>query len=539
MNYLKYSYLLFALAIIFGIIVFNKLSVLYKEKISAFSLPVIIFFIVFLLILFFIFLNSKENYFKGKTLNAFFAVLIILFFILSFLSAGQSFCQKTSQIKLVFQPLNNKEIKNFYKTTLSGRICTHPVLKNNCYYFDLDNSSLVLTENILKKCFLIKNIGMVSICVNQKDCKNTNYNRDDMVTMDVEKMKTSLNKIEKSAITFYVKNICKDDQSVLPRVYKIRQTIFLFLSNKYKKIFSDKEYAFTVAVLLGNQNVLSYSLKDSFTKSGLYHMLSISGLHISVLFSVLFSVFSKTNILFFKKHKNILTVFCFILLAFFNLLIGLKAAIFRASVFFVINALTKSSRKYNLPINIFFMTVIIMLLVYPDFLSNAGFILSFTATAGIIIISPLIRKILFLLPDGRSLAANYFVKIFIVNISVSLFIVPLSYYFFGGYYLLSFLTNIICVPIFYLTLLLLFGGSLTALLFPFCGDIFLRLALRPAALLITLSDFFSGFSSGFLKSDFFGKQSNIFLYYLLLMTVIFSINYYLSCKYKMKLKNVV
>lgn len=223
----------------------------------------------------------------------------------------------------------------------------------------------------------------------------------------------------------------------------------------------------------------------------------------------------------------------------FNLLIGVKAAILRASIFFAINTLSKNFRKYNLPVNIFFMTIIVMLLIYPDFLTDAGFILSFSATAGILIITPLIEKILSLFRGTRTFSSNYFVKIFIINTSVSLMILPLSHYYFGGYYLLSFLTNIICIPVFYFILLLLFGGSVAALFMPFCGDIFLKTAIWPSSILIAISDFFSGFSTGYLEAAFFKKPSNIFLYYLLLTIAIFFLNYYLSRKCKTKLKNVV
>lgn len=314
MKYLKHAYLLFSLSIISAIIIFNKLPVPLKEKISSYILIPVIIFIIFLFILFIFLLNN--NFSGGKIPALVFIILVIIFFILSFLSAGQSFYKINSQIKLVFSPLNGKEIKNFYKINLAGQISSHPVLKNNRYHFNLVQSSLLLTENFSRKQSGINNIGEVSVCINQKDLKNISCNRDDMIMADVEAIKTSINKNIKPAVTFYVKNINNSNSAGLRWIFKIRRTIFIFLANKYKRIFPDKEFSFVTAVLLGNQDMLNYSLKNSFSKSGLYHMLSISGLHLSILFSVIFFILTKINILFFKKQKNILMLLCFILLLF-------------------------------------------------------------------------------------------------------------------------------------------------------------------------------------------------------------------------------
>ncbi len=97
----------------------------------------------------------------------------------------------------------------------------------------------------------------------------------------------------------------------------------------------------------------------------------------------------------------------------------------------------------------------------------------------------------------------------------------------------------VCSPVFYLILLLLFAGSVLALFLPATGYIFLKPASLLISLIINLSNFFSESSFGYIKTKFFNRPLNIFIYYMLLFMLLLSANYFLSFKYKMKEKNVV
>ncbi|MDD3520199.1 MAG: ComEC/Rec2 family competence protein [Actinomycetota bacterium] len=436
--------------------------------------------------------------------------------------------------------MKEQNVRESYDIEVIGRISSHPYCKMNNYYFEIRNASIIFTDRFSKNTHHIENINDIFTSYSLQENEEFSLIRDDTIKMNIEDLKKYTDEKGEQVSVFFTSKVEKiNSSSFFLSLYKIRQKIFSFLLKIFRGCFSYKNYSFASAVLLGNQKELSQSLKESFMKSGLYHMLSISGLHLSILFSIIPLFLSRVSLLFSKKSKNAVEIFCFLLLLFFNMLVGLKAAMMRASIFFIVYSLSRSSRSFNLPINIFFMALIVMLLIFPDFLSSAGFILSFCATAGIIIISPVIRKLFFLLPGGKNIVGNYFTKILIINAAVNIFILPLSFYYFGGYYALSFLTNMICSPIFYLALILLFAGAVSALFLPFPGNIFLKSASYLIKMLIDLSYFFSGSSFGYMETKFFNKGLNVFLYYLLIAFIILMINYFLSFRYKMKVKNVV
>ncbi|HAX17833.1 MAG TPA: hypothetical protein DCY00_04470 [Actinobacteria bacterium] len=540
MNYIKYSYLLFSLAVISGIIIFNNLPEYCKEKVSGFLLPLMIIIIFLIIIFTFTVFIKKDDLVRGRASVFFLLLLMILFMLLAFSSSCLSFSRKIIIQKNIFEITDSKDIRKLYNIEISGRISSHPYIRTNNYYFELGNAALTFTDKLSGKKYQLNNINEIFISYDFERYENSDFIRDDMVKITVDDIKKHINRKGEKEVVFYTENAEKtEDSFFLLYFYKIRRKIFNFLSKKFSQCLSSENYSFASALLLGNQNKLSQSLKDSFMKSGLYHILSISGLHLSILFSIVPLFLSKLNFLFPKKMKNIISFLCFVLLVFFNMLIGLKAAMMRASVFFAIYSISGNSRKYNLPVNIFFMALIIMLLIFPEFLSDTGFILSFCATAGIIIVSPIIKKLFSLLPEGRYLAGNYFAKILIVNVSVNIFILPLSFYYFGGYYILSFLSNMICTPVFYMTLVLLFTGSVSVLFLPFAGEVFIKISSWFINILLNLSYFFSGSSFGYVQSDFFIRPLNIFLYYLLLAFLILAANYFLPFKSKMKIKNVV
>ena len=268
-------------------------------------------------------------------------------------------------------------------------------------------------------------------------------------------------------------------------------------------------------------------------------MLSISGLHISILFSIINTTLAKFNRSFFKRSNIFIDISSYFLLLIFNMVVGLKAAMLRASIFFAIRTYSGYLKRFNLSINIFFATLIVMLLFFPEFLYDTGFILSFTATAGILIINPFIKKIVGSLSIGRQIKNNYFFRILLVNISVNIFILPLSFHYFGGYCILSFVSNMICTPVFDIILFMLFLSSIFTFVVPVFGGVLLKSIIPMVNVFMNLSVLFSSCSFGYIESGFFNKPLNIFIYYSIIAFIMILTNYFLFVKSRMKSKIIV
>jgi len=185
-------------------------------------------------------------------------------------------------------------------------------------------------------------------------------------------------------------------------LYGLRKRTYRCLSSTYYTYLGYQYGAMCEAFMLGNRIHIGDNIKQIFSDSGIYHILAISGLHISVLLYIFLFLFRRTRWL---------LVPVILILAFFNFLVGLKASLLRASVMMISAAMSRSWGQPYSKTGVFFTAYSVLLLLVPSFFTDLGFWLSFICIAAILFIFPLLLK---LLPLSR----NYLVKAVILSFSV-------------------------------------------------------------------------------------------------------------------------
>lgn len=166
---------------------------------------------------------------------------------------------------------------------------------------------------------------------------------------------------------------------------------------------------------------------------GLAHILAISGLHIAIIYFVFSKIFS-----FFPISRIFREIFILILIFIYSNLIGNPASVVRAGIFFAVILFTKFSKRVVDHLNALFLTLFIILILNPYMIFDIGLFLSACSVFAIIQIFPKILK----KSDGLVL------KSFKLTFSVSLLILPVLFYVFGKFSILTFLANLILVPFF-------------------------------------------------------------------------------------------
>ena len=181
----------------------------------------------------------------------------------------------------------------------------------------------------------------------------------------------------------------------------------LFLS----KIISPLHAELLVRMALGNVQLSQKSdLKDMMRKSGLSHLLSVSGFHLNMVFeglelafemvfgwliiikNIIFGCFKKNkqkNVVFDKKSLFRLKVIKFVIfgliLLWYVILVGSSASVLRAYLMMVFRLIDKFFFKIKLDVVFVLFSVMLFLLINnPFYLYNASFLLSFSATFGVI-----------------------------------------------------------------------------------------------------------------------------------------------------------
>ncbi len=152
-----------------------------------------------------------------------------------------------------------------------------------------------------------------------------------------------------------------------------------------------ESYGLATALVLGIKQSLTDEVKNSYSNSGIMHVLAVSGMHVSLLFTIL--MFFLQNLRKNRKAKIPTLAAALALLWFYAFITGLSASVLRAVVMFSFVLVAEMiDRKINI-YNILAVSAFVLCLADPYFLFDVGFQLSYLAVLGIVFFYPLIEKI--------------------------------------------------------------------------------------------------------------------------------------------------
>lgn len=198
---------------------------------------------------------------------------------------------------------------------------------------------------------------------------------------------------------------------------------------------------FAKALLLGDTEDLSYEVDTAFKLSGIRHVIAVSGLHVSILFSMVFVL---------TGRKSWLAALIGIpILVFFAAVAGFSPSITRACIMHGLMAMAMLfKREYDPPTALSF-AVLTMLVCNPWTALSVSFQLSVGCMIGIFLFSEPIKNWLMdkkrlgkYTGAGKKLASWFSVSVFI-SIGAVLITTPLCAYYFGVVSLVSVLTNLL------------------------------------------------------------------------------------------------
>ena len=147
----------------------------------------------------------------------------------------------------------------------------------------------------------------------------------------------------------------------------------------------------TEALLLGSRTKIDRQLYNDFIKTGLIHLICLSGLNVGILAGVAWWLTKKAGLL----HSG-RSIACIIATIIFLLVVPASSPTLRAGIMFIIFCLGRLFNRRSSGLNNLAVAAIFLLLIRPmDFL-DAGFQLSFAAVLGIVLFYEPIRNFLIL-----------------------------------------------------------------------------------------------------------------------------------------------
>lgn len=209
------------------------------------------------------------------------------------------------------------------------------------------------------------------------------------------------------------------------------------------RIFPEDTLGFARALLLGDKSELSYDVDTAFRTSGISHVIAVSGMHVSILFSIVYLLGG--------RHKVIGAVLGIPVLIVFAGIAGFTPSIVRACVMQVLMILSLLiNQEYDPPTALAFSSLL-MLAVNPLTITSVSFQLSVSCMIGMFLFTRRIHDYLLRgkrieVAKGNTRRAKlirWLVNAVSVTLGAMVLTTPLCAYYFETVSLLGILTNLL------------------------------------------------------------------------------------------------
>lgn len=210
------------------------------------------------------------------------------------------------------------------------------------------------------------------------------------------------------------------------------------------------ESGFLSGILYGEKGSLSPEILETFRTTGLIHVVVLSGANITIIATFMLSLFSRLS-------RKFAFVGGIVGICAFALMTGLGTTTLRASIMAVLAVGTQwFGREYSIARSLTLAGGIMIILNPLTLVYDTSFQLSFLSTLGLVYVAPLIEKFFAWMPERYELRANL-----IATCATQITVLPLLMYTTGQVSLISFVVNLIVLPLMPYGMLM---GFITALL---------------------------------------------------------------------------
>lgn len=212
-----------------------------------------------------------------------------------------------------------------------------------------------------------------------------------------------------------------------------------------------REQALASALVLGVTDGLDNELLNAYSASGAMHVLSVSGLHVGIVYWVILMMFKPFQR--FKHSPWILAITSLLVLWIYAFVTGLSPSVLRAVTMFSFMALARPLNRQTNIYNTLAASAFILLVYDPFMLMSVGFQLSYVAVIGIVGLQPGLYRLWE--PDSRIWDEIW--KVTSVSIAAQLATFPMGLFYFHQFPNYFLLANLFVIPLSFVVLLMGIG----------------------------------------------------------------------------------
>ena len=332
---------------------------------------------------------------------------------------------------------------------ISAKVAEPPYQSYNRYYYYLETENIDYIKDNVK--ILLKSEKYISAGVDDTiefkekiyALSNDSYKTKGcyLVVYGDKRFKCKVEKAKKHSIMNYV--------------YNFRDN----LESEINAYMEDDAAGICNAVAFGDKKSVTPRVTNVFRMAGVSHILVVSGLHMTLL-ATLFMLFTKKLF----RSRFIYCPVTMLFIIFYMLMTGLSYSAVRSGIMVIIIVLAKLFRNQADSLNSLGISGLCIVAVNPYAAADVGFILSFSATLGIITLPKYILKYIESKVKFHSGIINYIINAVVITISAYVFVVPVLIIFFQNISLLSVVSNLLIQPVFGLLLTVIIVGAILSLI---------------------------------------------------------------------------
>ncbi len=207
-----------------------------------------------------------------------------------------------------------------------------------------------------------------------------------------------------------------------------------YFKERLYRIFPEKEASVMTAMLLGDKQELDGDIKELYMENGMVHILSISGLHITMIGMGVYNMLRLGGV-----PSRIAACLGAMVLVLYGILTGMSVSACRAIGMYLIRMLAVMvGRTYDM-LTALGVLAVILVVQNPGNLSHAGFLLSFGSILGVGLLYPVLSV-------GKEKQLAKPLQSLLAGASITLFTLPIQLWFYYEVPTYSILINWLVLP---------------------------------------------------------------------------------------------
>lgn len=297
-------------------------------------------------------------------------------------------------------------------------------------------------------------VGTISkIIINDDNIKLTLKSKEDIIVTYYYKSKEEINNLKLGLKVKVFGELKKPLNNTIPNIFNYKNYLetkkiyYLFtakdfdiVDNNISFLYRIKNYlidrcnkidslGYIKSLVLGI-NDIDEEIDNIYKVNGIMHLFAISGMHISLLSSLLLKLLKK-----FIKNNDLIMIVIIIFLILYSMLIGFTPSVTRSLYMYILLNINKRFKLNISNLKIIILVIVIMILYNPFYIYDIGFLYSISTSLGLIIYSKSINK------------SNKIISLFKISLIANIFSLPITI---NSNYQINILTlviNILVVPL--------------------------------------------------------------------------------------------